>query len=163
MDSHNQPHFVFLDHYLNYASCNDSVWSSEKISNMTNIWHSGCLCLDSHDFPQIDFTASDDFNKGNVITFARWTGSDWNFENIPISDACNAGSIAIDSQNNLHIAYTTFYDRENHILTCGYATTKQPLTQSTFYPTNEIFIITVVIILLIFSGIIYAILTLRKR
>ncbi len=160
LDSNNQPHFTLLDgHHLKYASCNDSVWSTQKIIDAVE--NAGYLCLDSHDKPQVDFIGTID--KEVCLMYGKWSGQNWNFQNI--SSGRFIGPIVTDSKDNPHITNIVGYGYARY---CVYTTSDQSVaepspSQQPSFPANEIIIATVILVSLLFSGIIYAILTLRKR
>jgi hypothetical protein len=119
------------------------------------------LCLDSHDKPQIDFIGT--IEKEVCLMYGKWTGQNWNFQNI--SSGRFIGPIVTDSKDNPHIANIvgTGYARY-----CVYTTSDQsepepsPSPQPSFL-SNEIVIVAVVLVSLLLSGLIYAVLTLRKH
>jgi hypothetical protein len=160
IDSHNQPHFTLLDgHHLKYASCNDSVWSTQTITD--TVEDVVYLCLDSHDKPQIDFIGTID--KEVCLMYGKWTGQNWNFQNI--SSGRFIGPIVTDSKDNPHIANIvgTGYARSCVYTTSDQSESEPSLSPQPSFPSNEIIIATVILVSLLFLGLIYAVLTLRKH
>jgi hypothetical protein len=142
-----------------YASCQDSIWSTQKITD--GVEDVGYLCLDSHDKPQVDFIGT--INKEDCLMYGKWTGQNWNFQNI--SSGKFIGPIVTDSKDNPHIANIVGY---GYARSCVYTTSDQSVvdpspSSPTSFPSNEIIVATVILVSLLLSGLIYAVLTLRKH
>jgi outer membrane protein assembly factor BamB len=98
LDSHDNPNIVYngVNGIMFYAKWEDSNW---KIQDIIQGGDPISLVLDSKDIPHILFKGAN-----GVIYYASLKGGSWSYQAVP---AGNRYSLALDKQDNPHIAYGT--------------------------------------------------------
>lgn len=76
----------------------DVCWELEPL------WETTSLAVDNLDHPQLGFTCYED-SPSPGLTYAQWTGSIWDTQVVDTDMFWGNLSIALDSQDNPHIAY----------------------------------------------------------
>jgi hypothetical protein len=106
LDSNNKPHisyFEIVSDTLRYAYYDGFSWQIQTIDNYGTTAWSQSIAVDSYGRPHIVYSKGPTSQIQN-LTYAHLSGNSWVIETIDK----NAGylvSIALDSQNNLHISY----------------------------------------------------------
>lgn len=98
LDSHDNPHIVYngANGIMFYAKWENSNW---KIQDIIQGGDPISLALDSKDIPHILFKGAN-----GITYYASLRGASWSYQAVP---AGNRYSLALDKQDNLHIAYGT--------------------------------------------------------
>jgi len=103
VDSNNNPHIIYNDGGLKYASWGGSTWSIQTVDSTEHI-DEFSMALDANNNPHIIYRI-----LGNLF-YAAWNGSAWSIQTVDSGSVGYYCSIAVDSNNNPHISY---YDATN--------------------------------------------------
>lgn len=138
LDSHGNPHLAYGTqqirssivptnnyHTLNYASWNDTGWTTQIVKEHISASDTISLILDSNDNPSIMYGEDTYYppSGGYTITvkLATWTGSDWDIQT-SLTNLDNIGSMVLDSRGFPHFVYAINYPHESGgNVTLGYA------------------------------------------
>jgi hypothetical protein len=97
VDSNDNPHMVYLSPYsdskVTYASSDGLDWSTQTIIG----GNAFSLVFDDDGTPHIMYTG---------LTYAYWTGTEWNSQTVDPNAPNAFASLALDSLGNPHVAYT---------------------------------------------------------
>ncbi|MCW4005160.1 MAG: hypothetical protein NWF04_00970 [Candidatus Bathyarchaeota archaeon] len=88
-------------------------WSTQVLQESKNLGFQYSLAIDSHDHPHIVFAEMyHDFSgiHGN-LSYSRYDGSVWVTDRLPVVGSAGEVSLALDSNDNPHIA---FFDEDAH-------------------------------------------------
>jgi len=95
LDADNNPHI--LHDGLTYTVWKESGWTTRTVYGETA--DSGTLALDSSGNPHIAYTTD------KVVKYARWTGSEWNIQNVNSTVNVQSCYLTLDSNNNPHMSF----------------------------------------------------------
>jgi hypothetical protein len=96
---------------LYYSRLVKNKWTSEIVDfvdpNYQMFWYENSLALDNDDKPHISYSKVDDYSEA-YLQYATKKDNSWEVmkvENVPVAEQALDNSIAIDKENNPHIAY----------------------------------------------------------
>lgn len=114
LDSHNRPHISYVSHdsatmWLKYANLTAQGWQTEEIEtvNFYNINHTS-IAVDSLNQPHISYSIGNRDTTDDSIKYATKSNNIWQVASVAQCDIWNTSclsSIAVDSQDRVHIAY----------------------------------------------------------
>ncbi len=131
LDSEGFPHFTCTGTTVLYASWNGSAWQTQTIAAYND---GGYFALDRYNQPNVVYFNREQGSFNGDLMYARLEGYQWIIQKLANNTASGPGTIAIDSNQIVHISYAGFLLGQSTIqpVNITYMTTTEPLTAPPF-------------------------------
>jgi hypothetical protein len=112
LDTNGRPRIAYCDRTtldLRYATWNGSSWDIQTLDSTGSVGHYPSLALDSSDYAHIAYGEDHVDNHYDRYRYAYEDNSGWHVEPVPdASYAPSNASLAVDSEGDAHMSYTTW-------------------------------------------------------